>query len=174
MKRERDAVNSGTGRDLVFLKTSVVDAELGKLDLKLRTVRRTTRMVAPAAYEAGGAAGASLAINPGFVDLNYLVDLASAARAHALGRAEAVLSHDTSKELQPDEIQLIRNARLLQFTAAGVDWLPTRHPLWQALLMPFSAAAGHAYAISYRRCAQYKSIPRASKASIQASGGTHH
>ena len=65
MKRERDAVNSGSGRDLVFLKTSVVDAELGKLDLKLRTVRRTTRMVAPAAYEAGGAAGASLAINPG-------------------------------------------------------------------------------------------------------------
>ena len=65
MKRERDAVNSGTGRDLVLLKTSVVDAELGKLDLKLRTVRRTTRMVAPAAYEACGAAGASLAINPG-------------------------------------------------------------------------------------------------------------
>jgi hypothetical protein len=28
-----------------------------------------------------------------------------------------VLSHDTSKELRPDEIPLIRNARLLQFTA---------------------------------------------------------
>jgi hypothetical protein len=65
MKRERDAVNNGTGRDLVVLKASVVDAELEKLDLKLRTVRRTTRMVAPAAYEAGGVAGASLAINPG-------------------------------------------------------------------------------------------------------------
>ena len=26
----------------------------------------------------------------------------------------------------PDEILLIRNARLLQFTAAGVDWVPTR------------------------------------------------
>jgi len=37
-----------------------------------------------------------------------------------------VLSHDTSKELRPDEIPLIRNARLLQFTAAGVDWVPTR------------------------------------------------
>src|ERR1700704_5360995 len=56
----------------------------------------------------------------------YLVDLAPADRAHALGRAGAVLSHDTSKELQPDEIPLIRNARLLQFTAAGVDWVPTR------------------------------------------------
>jgi len=30
MKRERDAVNNGTGRDLVVLKASVVDAELGK------------------------------------------------------------------------------------------------------------------------------------------------
>src|SRR5271167_5171580 len=56
----------------------------------------------------------------------YLVDLATADRAHALGRAGAVLSHDTSKELRPDEILLIRNARLLQFTAAGVDWVPTR------------------------------------------------
>ena len=40
MKRERDAVNNGTGRDLVVLKASVVDAELEKLDLKLRTVPR--------------------------------------------------------------------------------------------------------------------------------------
>lgn len=65
LKRERDAVNNGTGRDLVILKASVVDAELKKLDLKLRTVRRTTRLVSPTAYEAGGVAGASLAINPG-------------------------------------------------------------------------------------------------------------
>ena len=56
----------------------------------------------------------------------YLVDLVPADRAHALGRAGAVLAHDTSKELRPDEILLIRNARLLQFTAAGVDWVPTR------------------------------------------------
>jgi phosphoglycerate dehydrogenase-like enzyme len=56
----------------------------------------------------------------------YLVDLAPADRAAALERAGAVLSHDTSQELQPDEIPLIRNARLLQFTAAGVDWVPTR------------------------------------------------
>jgi phosphoglycerate dehydrogenase-like enzyme len=56
----------------------------------------------------------------------YLGDLAPADRAHALGRAGAVLSHDTSKELRPDEIPLIRKARLLQFTAAGVDWVPTR------------------------------------------------
>src|SRR6476660_6395278 len=52
----------------------------------------------------------------GTAEAIYLVDLAPAARVHALGRAGAVLSHDTSKELRPDEIPLIRNARLLQFT----------------------------------------------------------
>src|SRR5438874_7292042 len=62
----------------------------------------------------------------GTAEAIYLVDLAPADRARALGRAGAVLSHDTSKELQPDDIPLIRNARLLQFTAAGVDWVPTR------------------------------------------------
>src|SRR4029077_15394365 len=62
----------------------------------------------------------------GTAEAIYLVDLPPAARAHALRRAGAVLSHDTSKELQPDEISLIRKARLLQFTAAGVDWVPTR------------------------------------------------
>src|ERR1051326_2358725 len=62
----------------------------------------------------------------GSIEVIYLLDLPPAARANALGRAEAVLSHDTSKELRPDEIPLIRNARLLQFTAAGVDWVPTR------------------------------------------------
>ncbi len=57
MKTERDAVNNSTGRDLVVLKASVVDAELQKLGLTLRTVRRGTRMVSPTAYEAGGGRG---------------------------------------------------------------------------------------------------------------------
>jgi hypothetical protein len=64
MKARRDQANNGAGRDLVILKASVVDAELDKLDLKLETVRRTGRMVSPKAYDAGGAAGASLAIPP--------------------------------------------------------------------------------------------------------------
>src|SRR3954453_16477400 len=62
----------------------------------------------------------------GAAEAIYLVDLASADRAATLKCAVAGLSHDTSKELHPDEIPLIRNARLLQFTAAGVDWVPTR------------------------------------------------
>ena len=64
MKQERDAVKNGTGRDLVVLKVSVVDAELAKLDLQLRMVPGPTRNVSPVAYEAGETAGALLAINP--------------------------------------------------------------------------------------------------------------
>src|SRR3984893_10637076 len=49
----------------------------------------------------------------GTAEAIYLVDLAPADRAHALGRAGAVLSHDTSKELGPDEILLIRKCSFL-------------------------------------------------------------
>jgi len=65
MKAVRDEVNSSTGRDLVVLKTAIVDAELEKLDLNLRKQRRASRTVSTTAYEAGSTAGASLAINPG-------------------------------------------------------------------------------------------------------------
>jgi Protein of unknown function (DUF2786) len=65
MKAARDQVNRGCGRALVVLKAAIVDTEFGKLDLKLRMQRRASRMVSTMAYEAGGVAGASLAINPG-------------------------------------------------------------------------------------------------------------
>jgi hypothetical protein len=65
MKAARDAANRSTGRDLVVLKAAIVDEELEKLDLDLRTVRRASRMVSTTAFEAGSAAGASLAIHPG-------------------------------------------------------------------------------------------------------------
>ena len=52
-----------TSRGLVVLKASIVDAEFGKLDLNLRAQRGAGRMVSLTAYEAGGVAGASLAIN---------------------------------------------------------------------------------------------------------------
>ena len=55
----------------------------------------------------------------GAAEAIHLVDLAPAARARALERAGAVLSHDTSKELRPDEIPLIRNARP---SAHGTGW----------------------------------------------------
>ena len=65
MKVQRDFIKKGGGRDLVVLKSSIVETEMTKLDLKLRPVRRQARMVSPKAYEAGGAAGASFAIHPG-------------------------------------------------------------------------------------------------------------
>ena len=65
MKAERDRLKAGGGRDLVVVKAAVVEAELDKLGLNLRTVPSATRMVSPDAYDAGGAAGAALAINPG-------------------------------------------------------------------------------------------------------------
>ena len=64
MKAGRDEVVKGTGRGLVVLKAAVVDTELEKLDLRLRTVPRASRMVSPMAYEAGGDAGTSFAIKP--------------------------------------------------------------------------------------------------------------
>lgn len=65
MKASRDYVNHSTSHGLVVLKTSVVDAEFNKLDLKLRTQRSNSRMVSMTAYEAGGVAGASLNMMPG-------------------------------------------------------------------------------------------------------------
>ena len=64
MKAGRDEAIAGTGRGLVVLKAVVVEREMEKLGLNLRSARRTSRMVSPSAYDAGGAAGASLTINP--------------------------------------------------------------------------------------------------------------
>jgi hypothetical protein len=65
LKAERDAANRGSGRDLVPLKSAVVEAELAKRDLQFRELPGARRHISPAAYDAGGAAGAALPINPG-------------------------------------------------------------------------------------------------------------
>jgi phosphoglycerate dehydrogenase-like enzyme len=62
----------------------------------------------------------------GMAEIVYLADLAPEQRAAALRGAGAVLANDTSTELQPGESELLRSVRLLQFTAAGIDWVPTR------------------------------------------------
>jgi phosphoglycerate dehydrogenase-like enzyme len=54
----------------------------------------------------------------------YLTDLSRGERVAALRRAGALLSHNTADELARDELPLIRGVRLVQFTAAGVDWVP--------------------------------------------------
>ncbi|GGE17134.1 hypothetical protein GCM10011529_24520 [Polymorphobacter glacialis] len=62
MKAERDRAQASSGRDLVVLKISVVAAELDRLDVQWREIESTSRMISPAAYEAGEAAGAELPI----------------------------------------------------------------------------------------------------------------
>ena len=66
MKAERDGVIQSSGRGLMVLKAAVVDTELEKLGLKLRTVQEGPgRMISPMAYDAGGVAGVAVALNPG-------------------------------------------------------------------------------------------------------------
>lgn len=60
----------------------------------------------------------------GTAEIVHLAGLALEARAEALRCAGAVLANDTSTELSAAERQLIGGARLLQFTAAGIDWVP--------------------------------------------------
>ncbi|HEY1796349.1 MAG TPA: NAD(P)-dependent oxidoreductase [Stellaceae bacterium] len=54
----------------------------------------------------------------------YLTDLAEAEREAALRGAGAILANDTGQELSAEERQMIGGAKLLQFTAAGIDWVP--------------------------------------------------
>src|SRR5205085_2206328 len=65
----------------------------------------TERSRAIIAEELGGAA-----------EIVYLAELAPEHRADALRRAGAVLANDTSTELKSGESELLRNAKLLQFT----------------------------------------------------------
>lgn len=65
MKAARDAAHRGGGRDLVAVKGGIVEAELAKLGLDLKTVEGGRRYISPLAYDAGSEAGAALSIEPG-------------------------------------------------------------------------------------------------------------
>ena len=65
---------------------------------------------------ADGLAGASAII--------YLAERDGAARAEALRNAGALLTHNTAKDLRSGEAALLHSARLIQFTIAGVDFIP--------------------------------------------------
>ncbi len=65
MKVSRDEANRiSSGRDLVVVRHAIVDAEFAKLDLNLRRGRASGKKVTPGAFEAGQAAGQSLALHP--------------------------------------------------------------------------------------------------------------
>ncbi len=59
----------------------------------------------------------------GLAEPVYLADLDEAARAAALGAADAVLARST-RELRPGEAAALANLRLLQFVTAGIDFVP--------------------------------------------------
>ena len=54
----------------------------------------------------------------------YLGDLPADERAEAIASADAVLAMNTAKELQPAEVDLLARAKILQFIASGVDFVP--------------------------------------------------
>ena len=56
--------------------------------------------------------------------ITWLSTLDDSERAAALQSADAILSLNTGKELKPHEPALLRNAKLIQFMTAGVDYVP--------------------------------------------------
>jgi hypothetical protein len=65
MKAERDEANRvSSGRDLVVVRHAIVESEFSKLSLNLRRGRASGKKVAAGAFEAGQAAGQSLALHP--------------------------------------------------------------------------------------------------------------
>ena len=54
----------------------------------------------------------------------YLTDFEAPARAAALRAADVLLARNTAKDLLPGEVDLLANARLIQFLIAGVDFVP--------------------------------------------------
>ena len=65
MKQERDRTTVAAGRDLVVVKSSVVERELEKLNLRFREAQKPARkFVSEEAFNAGTRAGDRLSLNP--------------------------------------------------------------------------------------------------------------
>ncbi len=59
-------------------------------------------------------------------DVIYLSDQPEQDRQSALSGASVLLSRNTEKELRDGEAQLLKNANLIQYVSAGVDFIPLR------------------------------------------------
>lgn len=57
-------------------------------------------------------------------EIHYLAGRDDSSRREILKLAEVLLARNTAKELKPEELLLLRNARLIQFLSAGLDYLP--------------------------------------------------
>src|ERR1700732_3912641 len=62
--------------------------------------------------------------SPATIVVIYLTELDGTARAEALRNAGALLTHNTAKDLRSVWPALFHSARLIQFTIAGVDFIP--------------------------------------------------
>jgi phosphoglycerate dehydrogenase-like enzyme len=60
----------------------------------------------------------------GAAPVAYLTELGDVARATALREAGVLLTYNTAKDLRPGETELLRDAMLIQFMSAGVDFIP--------------------------------------------------
>lgn len=63
MTAAREQAARGSGRSIVVLKQSMVDAEIERMGLALHMVPQARRLISPLAYEAGEEAGGTLAID---------------------------------------------------------------------------------------------------------------
>lgn len=82
-------------------------------------------LVVTCAVDDSGKAAIAEAI-AGAAEIVYLTEVEAGSRAAVLGAADALLARNSGTELRPDELALIRGARLLQFVTAGVDYIPLR------------------------------------------------
>ena len=57
-------------------------------------------------------------------EIVYLEDVRDPDRSQVLTQASALLSRNTAKELHEGEAGKLRNARLIQYVSAGVDFIP--------------------------------------------------
>ena len=62
----------------------------------------------------------------GYAEAVYLTGLDDRSRRGALANATVLLARNTGTELRPGEPGLLRDARLVQFMSAGVDFVPLR------------------------------------------------
>lgn len=60
----------------------------------------------------------------GAAEVVYLAELGDDARAAALRTAGVLLARNTAKDLRPGEAALLKDARLIQFAIAGIDFVP--------------------------------------------------
>lgn len=56
-------------------------------------------------------------------EIRYLSNVGRVERQDVLRRADVLLARNTGNELRPEELPLIRNAKLVQFLSAGLDYI---------------------------------------------------